>query len=136
MSAKSIKSARHDGRLAFAALCVAAALAYLAIGLMRDDHVFAFAGFAIMIGYGGLLLALRKRGEPLALLSGKPADERQAQVVQRSLAATCQLLLVVLVVAAMVSFAIGSRYAGVFCGLCAIGGLGFMVATAWYSRRI
>ncbi|MGH8962153.1 MAG: hypothetical protein ACRDWT_13360 [Jatrophihabitantaceae bacterium] len=132
MSAKTI---RHDGRLAFAAVCGAAAIAYLTIGLVRNDHWLAFGGFAVMLGYGTLLLVFRKRGEPLALLSGNAADERQAQLMLRASAATAQVLVVVLVAGAMITLATGSRYSWVFCGLCAVGGCAFIAATVWYSRR-
>lgn len=135
MSAKAFVGSCGGGRASVVAVCVAAAGAYLAIGLARGELALAIAGPTIMIGYGALLIALGGRAEPLALLSGSARDERQAQVVQRATAATGQALVVVLVVGALVSLAVGSRYAGMFCYLCAFGGATFAVATVWYSRR-
>jgi hypothetical protein len=114
---------------------VAGACAYLAIGLARGETALAVVAPAIMIGYAALLLLLGRRGEPIALLSGDVRDERQAQVLQRATAATGQALVIVLVAGALVSLAAGSQYAGMFCYLCAFGGVTFAVATVWYSRR-
>jgi hypothetical protein len=123
------------GRASVVGVCVAAAGAYLAIGLVRGELALAVVAPAITIGYAALLVALGRRGEPIALLSGDVRDERQVQVLQRAAAATGQALVVVLVAGALVGLATGSRYAATFCYLCAFGGLTFAAATVWYSRR-
>jgi hypothetical protein len=132
MSARTMKS---DGRILFGALCVAAGLTYLVIGLARHMVGFGIAGLAIMLAYGGVLFALRGRSESAQLLSGKPGDERQAQVMLKASAATGQLLVTVLVISLVVSMAAGSSHTGVIAWLCAAGGACFIATTVWYSRR-
>jgi uncharacterized membrane protein len=116
-------------------VCAAAGLSYFGIGLSSNDVWAGVAGLAIMVAYGGILLALRRRSEPMALLSGNPADERQAQVVVRASAATLQVVAVVPVVAMMVALALDSTYATVLCGICALLGATFMASVVWFSRR-
>lgn len=135
MSVRTLAHACRRGPLGVTVVCVAAAAAYLVIGLVRDDLVLAIACPAIMLGYAAVLFALARRSEPLALLAGTVHDERQAQVLQRATAATGQALAIVLVVGWLVSLAVDSRYAAVFGYLCAFGGATFAVATVWYSRR-
>jgi uncharacterized membrane protein len=132
---QDLRAHRGGGVVATAAVAVAAAVAYLVIGVVRRDPALAVGGPVIMIGYIAVLTVLRNRSESAALLSRGPSDERQAQVMLRATAFMGHLLVVVLVVGAMVSLAIGSRYIGMFCGLCAVAGVAFGGATVWYSRR-
>lgn len=131
----SAKQFARDSRVRFAAMCVAAAVVYLLIGLSRHDTPLAIGGTAVMIGYAAVLLGFRRRAEPLALLSGQEADERQAQVLLRASAVSGQLLACVLVAGMLITLTTGSDYAGMFCNLCAVGGVTFIAATVWYSRR-
>jgi hypothetical protein len=129
-------NARCGGGLAATcAVALAGAAAYLVIGVVRDNAALAIGGPVIMLGYIAVLAVLRNRSEPAALLSGASPDERQARVMLRATAFMGHVLVVVLVVGALVSLAVGSRYAGMFCALCAVGGLAFGGATVWYSRR-
>lgn len=93
MSTTTHDTERPRGRWLVFGICVAAGLAYLAIGLARHEPGFAISGLLIMLGYGVVLLG-----------------------------------------GALWTLATGSRYEGVFTGLCAVGGLS-LVATAWYARR-
>lgn len=132
---RDLRERRGGGLAATFALALAAAIAYLSIGIVRGDPALAVGGPVIMIGYIAVLTVLRNRSESAALLSRGPADERQAQVMLRATAFMGHVLVVVLVVGAMVSLAMGSQYVGVFCGLCALAGIAFGGATVWYSRR-
>lgn len=139
MSAKTVRTGvctgRRSGRTGVAVVIVVAALAYLAIGLVNGDPVLAVGGPAVMLAYGGVLYLWRRRSEPVALLGGNPTDERQAQIMLRASAVTAHVLAVVLVAGAMVTLALDSRYAGLFCGLCAVTGATFVAATILFSRR-
>jgi hypothetical protein len=132
---RDLRERRGGGLVATSAVALAAALAYLVIGIVRGNPALAVGGPVIMIGYLAVLTVLRNRSESAALLSRGPSDERQAQVMLRATAFMGHVLVVVLVVGAMVSLAIGSQYVGMFCGLCAIGGVAFGGATVWFSRR-
>jgi uncharacterized membrane protein len=132
---RDLRERRAGGVVATFVVAVAAAIGYLVIGVVRSDPTLAVGGPVIMIGYIAVLAVLRNRSESAALLSRGPADERQAQVMLRATAFMGHVLVVVLVVGAMVSLAIGSQYIGIFCGLCAVAGAAFGGATVWYSRR-
>lgn len=123
------------GRWAVLAVCAAAGLAYLGIGLAHGNTASGFIGLAIMLAYGAVLLAFGRRSEVLGLLAGSGSDERRAQIQLRATAATAHVLVLVLVAGAMWTLATGSRYAAVFCGLCAVGGASFIAATAWFARH-
>ena len=131
----STKTMLRDGRTQFAVVCVAAAIAYLTIGLVRHDHTLTVAGPVIMLGYGAVAIILSRRSEAMALLSSSPADERQQQVMLRSTSFTGLVLVGVLVVCALWTLAIGSDLANTFCLLCAVGGVAFVGSTFWFSRR-
>jgi hypothetical protein len=111
------------------------AVAYAVIGLARQNYQLAAIGPAIMIAYAVVLFLFRGRSEPIGMLAGNRADERQAQVQLRAVAATGQVLVATLVVGAMWSLAAGWDSANVFCILCAIGGAAFIGFTVLYSRR-
>lgn len=126
---------RPRGRWLVFGGCVAAALAYLGIGLARDQAGLAIGGLLIMLGYGVLLLVFGRRSEVVGLLAGNGADERRAQIQLRASAATAHVLVLVLVGSAMWALATGSRYTGVFSGLCAVFGISYLIATVWFARR-
>jgi hypothetical protein len=126
----------RDGRIQFATVCVAAAIAYLSIGLVRHDRSLAITGPVIMIGYGAVAIALSRRSEAMSLLSSGPADERQQQVILRSTSFTGLVLVAVLVGGALWTLAVGSALANAFCLLCAVGGAAFAGSTVWFSRRV
>ena len=126
---------RPRGRWLVFGICVAAGVAYFSIGLARHEIGFAIGGPLIMLGYGVMLLIFGRRSEIVGLLAGNGSDERRAQIQLRAVAATGQVLIVVLLGGALWTLATGSRYEGVFTALCAVGGLSFLASTAWYSRR-
>jgi hypothetical protein len=135
MSTTTHDTERPRGRWLVFGTCVAAALAYLGIGLARDDAGLAISGPLIMLGYCVLLLIFGRRSEIVGLLAGNGSDERRAQIQLRATAATAHVMVVVLVGSAMWALAIGSQYAGVLTGLCAVFGLVYLLATAWFARR-
>lgn len=126
---------RARGRWLVFAICVAAALGYLSIGLARHEIGFAIAGPLIMLGYGTALLVFGSRSEIVGLLAGCGSDERRAALQLRAVAATGQVLILAVLAGALWALAAGSDLAGVFVGLCALGGVTYLGATAWYSRR-
>ncbi|MDQ2837981.1 MAG: DUF2178 domain-containing protein [Actinomycetota bacterium] len=122
-------------RLRVPAACLVFGLVYLGIGLGRGDLALGFGGLAIMVGYGTALLLFGRRSEPIGLLGGEVTDERRAAIQLRASATTGQILVLVLVAGLLWSLATGSSYAGVFCGLCAVGGAVFIGSTAWFAHR-
>ncbi len=126
---------RPKGRWLVFGTCVAAGLAYLGIGLARGQTGLAIGGPPVMLGYGVLLLLFGRRHEIVGLLAGNGSDERRAQIQLRVSAATAHVLILVLVGGALWTLATGSRYTGVFTGLCAVSGLCYLAATAWFARR-
>jgi Predicted membrane protein (DUF2178) len=130
---------RPKGRWLVFGTCVAAGLAYLGIGVARGQTGLAIGGPLVMLGYGVLLLLFGRRNEIVGLLPGNGSDERRAQIQLRASAATAHVLILVLVLVlvggALWTLATGSRYTGVFTGLCAVSGLCYLAATAWFARR-
>ena len=126
---------RIRGRWLVFATCVAAAAAYLGIGLARHEVGFAIAGPLIMLGYGAGLLLFGRRNEIVGLLAGTGSDERRVAVQLRATAAMGQVLVVVLLGGALVTLAAGSDLAWTFCWLCAVAGATFIGATAWFAHR-
>jgi hypothetical protein len=126
---------RPRGRWLVFGTCVAAGLAYLGIGLARDLPVLAIGGPLVMVGYGVLPLLAGRRSEIVGLLAGNGSDERRAQIQLRAIAATGQVLVLVLVGGALWALVARSVYTSVFTGLCAVAGLSYLAATVWFARR-
>ncbi|HEY3090038.1 MAG TPA: hypothetical protein VGJ59_18455 [Jatrophihabitantaceae bacterium] len=126
---------RPRGRWLVFGTCVAAGLAYLGIGVARGQTGLAIGGPLVMLGYGVLPLLFARRNEIVGLLAGNGSDERRAQIQLRASAATAHVLILALVGGALWTLATGSRYTGVFTGLCAVSGLCYLAATAWFARR-
>lgn len=123
------------GRIAVLGVCVLAGVAYLVIGLMRGEVGQGVVGLAIMLAYGAVLLVWGRRSESIGLLGGAHADERQRMVLMRASAATGQVLVVVIVGAAMVSLAAGWDLARPLSALAAVGGLTFGATVIWSARQ-
>ncbi|HEY7049674.1 MAG TPA: hypothetical protein VH373_20830 [Jatrophihabitantaceae bacterium] len=126
---------RFRGRWLVFGTCVAAAAVYLGIGLARHEIGFAIAGPLFMLTYGVGLLLFGRRNEIVGLLAGTGSDERRVAVQMRATAAMGQVLVVVLLGGAIVTLAAGSDLAWTFCWLCAVAGVTFIGATAWFAHR-
>lgn len=128
------ESRRADrGEIGVVAVLVGAV--YVAIGVARGRVDEGISGGVIIVLGVALALGLRRRSETAQLLSGTPADERQAAIVTRASALTGQVLLGVLVVSWLVALASGSGSAATLGWLCTVGGATSVLATAWYARR-
>lgn len=130
--------ARREGGSAYRSvigLCALAGLAYLGIGLATGQGWFGVVGLGIMLGYGLVLTAFRHRSETVGLLAGEATDERRRDINTRATAAMGNVLAAVLVVAFMVSLAVGSALAGTFAWLAALGAVVYAVSLAWLSRH-
>ena len=133
---RQMRSIPGKGTSGVAIVGIVIGVLYFVFGLFRHQVVFGSIGLLIMLTYVGLLYGLRGRFEPAELLSGNPGDERQVQVVLRASALTGQLLICAVTAGLLVSLAAGSHYVIVFGTLSALGGASFIVATAWYSRKV
>lgn len=129
------RTAWTSGRGAVAVVGVAIGVAYLLLGIARHEVVSGVIGFGIMVTYVALMYGLRHRYEPAQLLSGNPADERQAQIMQRATAFTGNVVIAAVLLGMLVSVAAGSHYATVFSGLAAVSGVAFVLGIIWFSRR-
>lgn len=115
--------------------CVVIGIAYLLVGVLRDEAASGVVGLAIMLAYGAGLVLFRRRSEAVALLNGEATDERRAAIMSRARDTTAQVLVLVLVAGMFWSLATDKDYAGVFIALAAIGGLTFIASTIWHARR-
>lgn len=115
--------------------CVVIGIAYLAVGVFRDDTTSGVIGLAIMLAHGAGLVLFRRRSEAVALLGGGDSDERRAAITSHARDTTGQVLVLVLVAGMFWSLATDNGHAGVFIALTAIGGLTFIASTLWYARR-
>lgn len=115
--------------------CVAVGVAYLLVGVLRDDLATGVVGLAVMLAYGAGLVLFRRRSEAVALLNGEASDERRAAIASRARDTTGLVLILVLVTGMFWSLATDNGHAGVFVALTAIGGLTFIAATVWHTVR-
>ncbi|MBO0852765.1 MAG: hypothetical protein J2P18_03245 [Nocardia sp.] len=116
------------------ALGVIAGLAYLGVMCARGKPALGFAILAIMLVYVAVVLLLSRRSETGALLRGTANDERQRDISTRAIAITGQVLIVTILGGFFYSLATGSSAAGIWCGLAAVGGATFIVASFALSR--
>jgi Na+/H+ antiporter NhaD/arsenite permease-like protein len=89
----------------------------------------------LFVAYGGVLFFLSPRSEVASLLTGEARDERQRSINDRATAATGMVLIWVLVIAFVVSVAVGSDLAFVFSALSALAGLTWLTALLVLTRR-
>jgi len=95
-------------------------------------------GWAVLVlfaAYGGFLYLFSPRSEVVGLMSGEARDERQRSINDKASAATCMVLVWVLVLGFLVTTALGSDLAVVFSSLSAFAGLTWMTALVVLTRR-
>lgn len=126
--------ARRRGFLAVMVACGVAALAFLGIGLYRGQLVLGLIGVVGMALYG-VFLAVGRRGEAMSLLAGEAADERQREIANHALSLTAQVLITVVIAAALVGMALNATWTWAFTGLAAVSAVTFTTAIAVLSQR-
>jgi Na+/melibiose symporter-like transporter len=115
-------------------LCVVIAAAYTAVFLAHDRPLAATIGAAVMLAYAAVLVVFSRRSEAVALLREDQRDERRAMITTRAAATTLYVLVLLALTMVFVQLARGLEPGpwGVVCG---VGGLTFIVATVYHSRR-
>lgn len=115
-------------------LCVAFAAAYAAVFLAHGRPLAATIGAAVMLAYAAVLVVFSRRSEAVALLREDGRDERRAMITGRASATTLSVLVVLSLAMVFVQLVRGVEPGpwGVFCG---VGGLTFIVAIVYHSRR-
>jgi hypothetical protein len=125
----------RKGRASVFTVVALAAVAYLVIGIVRGRPWPGVVAVGIMAGYALVLYAARNRSETIGLLGGDNGDERQRELMQRASAFTGQVLVCVIVVGALATFATTSGAGVVFSSLAGVGGVAFAGSLAWLSRH-
>jgi Na+/melibiose symporter-like transporter len=115
-------------------LCVVFAIAYAAVFLAHGRPLAATIGAAIMLAYAAVLVVFSRRSETVALLREEERDERRSMITTRAAATTLCVLVVLSLTMVFVQLARGVEPGpwGVICG---VGGLTFIVAIVYHSRR-
>ncbi|GAA3472859.1 hypothetical protein [Nonomuraea roseola] len=102
--------------------------------MARGEVAFGLALIATMAGYGTFLLLTRKRSETTAMLSGDLGDERRRLNELRARGATANVLVTVVVGGFFVQTWRGED-AMPFTLLGTVGGVAYVVALVYFSRR-
>src|SRR5690348_11263546 len=105
----------------------------LAASWLGGQPVAGLASLGFMIAFG-LVFLLGGRSETIRGLRGDGRDERFAQIDLKATAFTGLVLLVALIVAWLVATARGQS-GSPYDWLLAIGGLGYLLAVAWFRWR-
>jgi hypothetical protein len=126
---------RACSRWAVPVICLLAACAYLAIFLAHGHVALAFATSGIMLGYGGILLLLRRHSEVAAVLSGHGTDERRRQINLRAASFSLNVVVIVALATALGDLATGHD-PGVWATTCVIIGTSYLAGVVIYSRRM
>jgi hypothetical protein len=106
----------------------------LAILGIHGDWPSGLMALGVMATYSAVLLGLGRRVEAVGLLGGDVPDERGREISTRAVAFAGHVLIVVTVAMFLYELARG-RDGSPWAQLAAVGGLAFIGATIWYSRR-
>lgn len=121
-------------RWAVPAVGLAMGVAFIAIFLARHEPGMAAGGFVIMAAYVLILVMASRRSESAALLRGQTTDERRRAINQRASAFTLNVLVLVLL-AGFVTELIRGHSGHPWDVLCGAGGVTYILATIYFSRR-
>jgi hypothetical protein len=134
MSMTRTDDMRSKRRWLVPGLCVVFAAGYAAVFLAHDRPLAATIGAGIMLAYGAVLVVFSRRSEAVALLREDAQDERRSMITTRAAATTLCVLVLLALTMVFVQLARGVEPGawGVFCG---VGGLTFIVAIVYHSRR-
>jgi hypothetical protein len=112
---------------------VALGLVILAVSWLGGQPATGVISFGVLAVFG-LLVLLAGRSETIRGLRGDGRDERFARIDLQATAVTGLVLLVALIVAWLVATARGQS-GSPYDWLLAIGGLGYLLAVAWFRWR-
>jgi hypothetical protein len=95
----------------------------------------AVLGFAVMVGYVGLLVVFQARHDTIGTLAGNPADERWGLISSRAmeLAATCAA---VVAVGGYVVTEFAGRDNWQFALMAVVVGVSYLAGVVWYRRQL
>ncbi|MEU8875928.1 DUF2178 domain-containing protein [Streptomyces javensis] len=113
---------------------LAMGVGFIAVFLARNDPGMAVGGFVIMAAYVLILVMASRRSESAALLRGQTTDERRRAINQRASTFTLNVLVLVLL-AGFVTELIRGHSGHPWDVLCAAGGVTYILATIYFSRR-
>jgi hypothetical protein len=131
------ESATKPGRVhtwAVPVVCVLAAAGYAAVFLAHGKVVDAVLAAAVMLAYGGLLIALSRRSEIAALLRGTGRDERRALIDLRASALALYAVIILTLAMTFIELAKG-REPGPWAIVAAVGGAAYLAGIVIFSRR-
>ena len=115
------------------AVCLVAGLAYLAAGLAGGETAFAWAGFGIMIAFGGAMLAAGRYSETAKGLLDR-RDERINALDRDATVVAGVVLIVAILVMVIVEVARGEDGSPYF-QLAALAGVSYAIALLWLRWR-
>jgi hypothetical protein len=115
-------------------LCAVFAIGYAAVFLAHHRPLLAAIGAGVMLAYGLVLVIFSRRSETIALLREDAPDERRALITTKAAASTLYVLVALAVIMLFVQLARGVD-PGAWGVICSVGGLAFMVALVYHSRR-
>ncbi len=114
-------------------LCLVLGVAYLATFWIDGNPVWGVGPFAIMVGYGMVLL-LGGRSEVIRTLRGQPSDEMWGSFSMRASLFSFYVLVLVLIGMAFYEIARGQD-AQPYGLLCLVGGASYIGALIWHRFR-
>jgi hypothetical protein len=115
-------------------VCVLAAAGYAAVFLAHGKVVDAVLAAAVMLAYGGLLIALSRRSEIAALLRGTGRDERRALIDLRASALALYAVIILTLAMTFIELVKG-REPGPWGIVAAVGGAAYLAGIVIFSRR-
>jgi hypothetical protein len=134
MQTESGTESRRAHSWAVPAVCVLAAAGYAAVFLAHGKVVDAILAAAVMLAYGGLLIALSRRSEIAALLRGAERDERRMLIDLRASALALYALVILSLTMTFIDLAQG-RGPGPWGIVAAVGGAAYLAGIVIFSRR-
>ena len=115
-------------------VCVLAAAGYAAVFLAHGKVADAVIAAAIMLGYGGLLVALSRRSEIAALLMGAERDERRVLIDLRASALALYAIIILSLAMTFADLARGHQL-GAWAAVAGVGGAAYLAGIVIFSRR-
>lgn len=128
-----MQTVRKSRKWAVPALCVIFGVAYLAAFWAGGNFVAGVGPFAIMVGYG-LLLLLGGRSEVIRTLRAQPSDEMWGAFLMRASQFSFSVLVIVLLGMAFYEIARGQD-AQPYGLLCLVGGASYIGSLIWLRWR-
>ena len=131
------ESGTKPGRMhnwAVPVVCVLAAAGYAAVFLAHGRVLDAILAAAVMLAYGGLLIAMSRRSEIAALLRGTGRDERRVLIDLRASALALYAVIILSLTMTFIELAQG-RPPGAWGIVAAVAGTAYLGGIVVLSRR-